>query len=165
MFNVVDKCAGKLCAQLLAYIVLSCTLFTSVNAGSTQTKNYLRLEQSKISDKYDYKISSIGALVFTGDTQGHIDLSYLESDFDNNEWTIDVGGGYVFNGDMSLFLGLGISLGYNQSNDDLISAYYPEVGLVLDVSESIGVTVSVKRFYNRFVDNEDIIMMGLVFRE
>jgi len=165
MFIVLNKGTGKLCAQLFAYIFLFFTLFSTVNAGSMQTKNYLRLEQSKLSETYDFKISSIGALAFIGNKQGHIDLSYLESDFDKNEWTVDIGGGYVFNGDMSLFLGLGISLGYDQSNEDFISAYYPEVGLVVDVSESFGITVSAKRFYNRFDENEDIIMMGLVFRE
>jgi len=165
MFIVSNKGTGKLCAQLLAYILLFFTLFSTVTAGSMQNKNYLRLEQSKLSETYDFKISSVGALAFIGNKQGHIDLTYLESDSDNNEWALDVGGGYVFNGDMSLFLGIGISLGYNQSNNDFISAYYPEVGLVLDVSESFGITVSVKRFFNRFDDNEDIIMMGLVFRE
>jgi len=165
MFISLNKDTGKLCARYVISILLFSSMLLAVNAEAQPDKNYLRLEQSKSSDKNDIKISSIGALVFIENTEGHIDLSYLESDLHGEEWTVDLGAGYVFTWDLSLYLGLGVSLGYNKTNNDYIGAYYPEVGVVLDVSKKLGITVSGKRFYNRFDDYEDIIMLGLVFRE
>lgn len=153
------------CNQLVVTFVLLFFLLSGANARPEQDKNYLRLEQNKSSDKNDLKISSIGALAFIKNTQGHIDLSYLESDIHGNELALDLAGGFVFNWDVSLFLGLGISLGYNTDKEDFIGAYYPEAGIVWDMTESFGITVSAKRFYHRYEENEDIVMMGLVFRE
>jgi len=160
-----NKDTRKLCARFVVSIVLFSSLLLAVNAQAEQNKNYLRIEQSKSTDKNDIKVSTIGALVFIENTQGHIDLSYLQSDFYGDEWAVDLGGGYVFTWDVSLYLGLGVSLGYNKTNEDYIGAYYPEVGVVFDLSESFGISVSGKRFYNRFDDYEDIVMFGLVFRE
>lgn len=140
-------------------------MISAVNARPEPDKTYLRIEQNKSSEKNDLKINSIGALLFIKTTQGYIDLSYLESDIQGNELALDLGGGYVFNWDVSLFLGLGISLGYNGNKEDLIGAYYPEAGIVWDVTESFGITASAKPIYQRYEENEDIIMLGLVFRE
>jgi hypothetical protein len=165
MFASLKKDTKKPCVQFAISILIFFSLFSSVNAGAEPNKTYLRLEQSKLSDKNDLKISSIGALAFKGNTEGHIDLSYLESDIHGNEWALDLGGGYVLGGDVSLFLGLGITLGYNEVKDDFIGAYYPEVGIVLDVSKTFGITIRAKRFYNRYEKNEEVVMVGLVFRE
>ena len=165
MYTSLTKGIKDLRAQFTIIILLFFSLLSGVNAGPEPGKNYLRLEQSKLSEKNDLKISSIGALAFKENTEGHIDLSYLESEIHGNEWSLDLGGGYVLNGKLSLFLGLGISLGYNRVKDDIIAAYYPEAGIVLDVSKTFGITVSAKRFYKRFEENEDVVMMGLVFRE
>ena len=164
MFISLNKGTKDLCAQFAVSILLFFSLLSGVNAGPEPDKSYLRLEQSKLSEKNDLKISSIGALVFKENTEGHIELSYLESDIHGNELALDFGGGYVFNWDVSLFLGLGISLGYNRDKGDFIGAYYPEAGIVWDITETFGITVSAKRFYNRYEENEDIVMMGLVFR-
>lgn len=62
------------------------------------------------------------------------------------------------------FLGLGISLGYNWDNEDFIATYYPEAGIVVDITKNFGLTVSKKRIFNLYGQDEDIIMLGLVFR-
>jgi len=164
MFIRLNKGTKCMRAQFAISILLFFFLLSGVNAGSGPDKNYLRLEQTKLSEKNDLKISSIGALSFIKNTQGHIDLSYLESDIHGNELALDLGGGYAYNGSVSLFLGLGISLGYNRDKHDIIGAYYPEAGIVLDITKTFGITVSAKRFYKRHDENEDIIMMGMVFR-
>jgi len=160
-----NKDTKNLCARLVTSILLFSSLLLAVNASAEPNKNYLRFEKSKSSDKNDIDMASIGALVFIENTEGHIDLSYMESDLHGEEWAVDFGGGYVFTWDLSVYLGLGVSLGYNKTNEDFIGAYYPEVGVVLDISETFGISVSGKRFYNRFDDYEDVVMLGLVFRE
>lgn len=160
-----NKDTRKLCVQFVISILFFSSVLLAVNAEAEPNKNYLRLEQSNPSDKNDITISSIGALVFIENTEGHIDLSYMDSDLHGEEWAVELGGGYVFTWDLSLYIGVGVSLGYNKTNEDFVGAYYPEVGVVLDVTKTFGITVRGKRFYNRFDDYEDVIMLGLVFRE
>ena len=165
MFISLNKRTKVSCVQFVVSILLSFFLLSGASVRAEPDKNYLRIEQNKSSEDNDLKISSIGALAFKKNTQGHIDLSYLESDIYGNESALDLGGGYVFNWNVSLFLGLGISLAYNHDKNDFVGAYYPEAGIVWDLTKKFGITISTKRFYNRFEKNEDIIMMGLVFRE
>jgi len=164
MFISLNKGTKDFCVQFSFSILLFSSLFSDANARSDQVKNYFRIEQNKLSEKNDLKISSIGGLGFKDNTEGHIELSYLESDIHGNELALNLGGGYVFNWEVSLFIGLGISLGYNQDKSELIGAYYPQAGLVWDIAETFGITVSAKRFYKRYEENVDIVMIGLVFR-
>ena len=94
----------------------------------------------------------------------HIDLTYLESVSKGNALTLDIGGGYVFNWDVSLYLGVGFAIGYNRDTKDTITAYYPEAGVVIDLTESLGLTISQKRYFNLYGQDEDVTMLGLVFR-
>ena len=96
---------------------------------------------------------------------GYAKLSYLESDINGTGSTLDLGGGYSFNNDVSLYLLLGVSLGYNWDKDDYIAAYFPEVGIVMDITKTFGITVSGKRYFNLYEEDEDIVMLGLVFRK
>jgi len=151
--------------HVLAVLFMMFLMVFDVSSGSISDKNYLRIQQNISYDENDLKIKSIGALAFSGSVEGHADLSYLESEENGNEWVLDFGGGYVFDSDLSLFLGAGISLGYNKGKNDYIAAYYPEVGIVLDITNTFGITVSAKRYYNLLQENEDIVMLGLVFRD
>jgi len=164
MFICLNKRANGSCIQFYLVIVLFFSLISAANARPEAEKNYLRLEQNKSSEKNDLKISSIGGLAFVKNRYGHVDLSYLGSEIQGNELALDFGSGYVFSWDVSLFLGVGISLGYNRDKEDFVGAYYPEAGLVWDITEEFGITVSAKRFYNRYEENEDVVMIGLVFR-
>ena len=142
-------------------------LFThaSVHARGESYKDYFRIEQNKPSETNDLKITSIGALVFKKNKMGHVDLTQLESDMNGKDIALEVGGGYVFNWKASLYLGLGISLGYNTDNDDYIAAYFPEAGIVVDVTERFGISVSAKRYHHLHEEEDTVVMMGLVFRK
>jgi hypothetical protein len=56
-------------------------------------------------------------------------------------------------------------LGYNWDKDDYIAAYYPEAGVVIDFTKTFGATVSVKRYFNLYEEDENIFMLGVVFRK
>ena len=110
-------------------------------------------------------IASIGMVSLKGNMIGLGKLSYLESDINGKGSTLDFGGGYSFNNDISLYLLLGASLGYNWDKDDYIAAYFPEVGIVMDFTKTFGISVSGKRYFNLYEKDEDIVMFGLVFRK
>ena len=144
-------------------LLVSCLLLVG-NAQAKPDKPYLRIEQSKPSDENDLTITTIGGLIFKDNMQGHIDLSYLDSDLNGQGATLDLGGGYAFNWNVSLFLGVGISLGYNWDDEGLIATYYPEAGIVVDLTNNFGLTVSARRIYNLYDQETDVIMLGIVFR-
>ncbi|HED32861.1 MAG TPA: hypothetical protein ENJ08_01405 [Gammaproteobacteria bacterium] len=124
----------------------------------------MRIEQSKPSDKNDLTITSIGGLIFEDNMHAHVDLSYLDSELNGRGTTLDFGAGFAFDWDVSLFLGIGISLGYNWDDDSLITTYYPETGIVIDITNNFGLTMSVRRIFNLYDQDEDVIMLGIVFR-
>lgn len=170
-----DKSAG--CMQTaqthnsffyMKYVMLFAFLFSGLFSGmpaqAGPTKSYLRIEQSKSTDENDLKITSFGGLVFDGNMAGHIDLTQLKSVSNGNGLTLDAGAGYVFNWDVSLYLGLGIALGYNRDSKDYIITYYPEASIVVDITDSFGLTASRKRYSNLYGQDKNIIMLGLVFR-
>jgi len=39
-----------------------------------------------------------------------------------------------------------------------------EAGIVVDITDNFGLTVSARRIYNLYDQHEDIIMLGIVFR-
>jgi hypothetical protein len=43
---------------------------------------------------------------------------------------------------VSLYLLLGISLGYNWDKDDYITAYFPEVGIVMDFTKNLALRLA-----------------------
>ena len=140
-------------------------MLSGVSATAAPDKHYLAIEHNLSSDKNDLDITSIGMLSLKGNMAGYGKLSYLESDINGTGSTLDLGGGYSFNGDVSLYLLLGISLGYNWDRDDYIAAYFPEVGIVMDFTKTFGITVSGKRYFNLYEEDEDVVMLGLVFRK
>lgn len=145
---------------LLSFFMLSC-----VSAIASPDKHYLSIEHNFPSDKDDLNIASIGMVSLKGNMIGLGKLSYLESDINGKGSTLDLGGGYSFNNDISLYFLLGASLGYNWDKDDYIAAYFPEVGIVMDFTKTFGISVSGKRYFNLYEKDEDIVMFGLVFRK
>lgn len=150
---------------LMASVLLSLFMLTSVSAIAEQNKYYLAIEHNISSDKNDLDITSVGMLSLTGNLVSTIKLSYLESDINGKGSTLDLGSGYAFNGDVSLYLLVGVSLGYNWDIDDYITAYFPEVGIVLDFTKTFGITISGKRYFNLYEEDDDVVMLGLVFRK
>ena len=148
-----------------ASLILSSFLLTGYCTTVAADKYYLAIEHSISSDSNDLDITSLGMLSLKGNIAGSAKLNYLASDINGDGSTLDLGGGYAFNGDISLYLLLGVSLGYNWDQDDYITAYFPEVGMVVDVTKTFGITVSGKRYFNLYDGNENIVMLGLVFRK
>ncbi len=153
------------CSQLKAYLLLSLLMFTSASVLAEPNKYYLAIEHNIPSDKNDLDITSLGMLSLKGNIVSAIKLSYLGSDVDGDGSTLDLGAGYAFNGGVSLYLLAGASLGYNWDKDDYIAAYFPEIGIVMDFTDRFGVTVSGKRYFNLYEEDENVIMLGLVFRK
>ncbi len=163
-FNTITPFIHQYVFKILVYSLLVSCLLIAGNAQAEADKSYLRLEQNKPSDEYDLSITTIGGLIFEDDMEAHIDLSYLDSDLNGQAAALDFGGGYVFNWNVSLFIGLGVSLGYNWDDKSYITSYYPEAGIVLDLTKNLGLTVSARRIYNLYDQETDVIMLGVVFR-
>ncbi|VAW66944.1 hypothetical protein MNBD_GAMMA09-1428 [hydrothermal vent metagenome] len=148
-------------STLMLSLIALLPVLTAQAAGN---KSYLRIEQNKPSDENDLRITTIGGLIFQNYMETHVDLSYLESDINGDAATLDFGVGYVFNWDISVFAGIGGSTGYNWDNSDYMYTYYPEVGVILDITNNFGLTISQKRIFNLYDKHEDIIMLGIVIR-
>lgn len=162
-----NKSACKKCrnTRLKAYLLLSFFMLSSISATAAPDKHYLVIEHNTSSDKSELNITSLGMLSLEDSISSFAKLSYLESDTDGKGSTLDLGGGYTFSGDLSLYFLFGVSLGYNWDKDDYIAAYFPEVGIVMDLTNTFGITVSGKRYFNLYEEDEDIVMFGLVFRK
>jgi hypothetical protein len=160
----INRTGIHLHARLAVAILLFLFMITEAVAGPEPVKNYLRIEKNKSTDTDDLEIKSIGVLGFKNNSVGHVDLISLQSEKNGDGLALEFGGGYVFNWYISLFMGLGISLGYNSDIDDAITAYYPEAGIVVDITNKFGLTVSAKRYHRLYDENEVIVMMGLLFR-
>jgi hypothetical protein len=145
--------------------LLSLIFLSGVIARPEPDKYYFQIEKNKTSDKNDLDITSIGALSLKENMVGRVDLTYLESDTNGKALTLDLGAGFAFNWHLSPYISLGVALGYNWDKDEFIAAYFPEIGIVVDITKKFGITVSGKRYYNLYEENADIIMLGLVFRK
>ena len=66
---------------------------------------------------------------------------------------------------MSPYISIGVSLGYNWDKSDAVAAYFPEVGIIAEFTKSFGITVSGRRYYSLYDEEDDVIMLGLVFRK
>jgi len=157
--------SDKQYTRLAVFLLLSFIMVSEVSAWPLKGKYYLQIERNMSSDNNDLDITSVGMLSLKNNMVGYARLSYLESELNGNGSTLDLGGGYSLNGDISLYILLGVSLGYNWDKDDYITAYFPEVGIVLDITKTFGITVSGKRYFNLYDENEDVVMLGLVFRK
>ena len=151
--------------KIKASLLLFFFMLLSVSAIAAPNKYYLAIEHNIPSDKNDLDIISAGMLSLNGNIVSSLKLSYLESGINGTGSTLDLGGGYAFNGSVSLYLLLGASIGYNWDVEDYIAAYFPEIGIVMDFTKTFGITVSGKRYFNLYGEDEDIVMLGLVFRK
>jgi hypothetical protein len=151
-------------SKLAMSLLLTCFLIADVSADPVENKYYLRIAHNNPSDTNDLDITSIGMLSFTDNLNGSIDFTHVDSDKNGQALALELGGGYAYTGDVSLYLSFGVSLGYNWDNDDYIASYFPEAGIVLDFTKSFGITVSGKRYFNLYGEDENIVMLGLLFR-
>lgn len=153
------------CFQLIAAITLSFIQFSGVTASPQKDKYYFRIGYGASPDTNDLSVSSLGVVSFKNNMVGHVDLSYLDSDTNGSALALDFGAGIAYNWYMSPYISIGASLGYNRDNDETIAAYFPEVGIVADITKSFGMSLSARRYYSLYEEDEDVIMLGLVFKK
>lgn len=153
--------------QCAASILLSFFLLSNTAASPEPDKYYLRIGHNASTDKNDLDLTSLGVVSLKDNMIGHVDLTYLESDKDGDALVLDLGAGLAFNWYVSPYLSIGASLGYNWDKDEYIAAYFPEIGIIVDITKTFGITLSGKRYYNLYDEgeDEDIIMLGIVFRK
>jgi hypothetical protein len=151
--------------QFTASLLLSFSLLSDAAANPEPDKYYARIAHNISTDKNDLDVTSLGVVSLKNNMIGHADLTFLGSDQDGDALVLDLGAGLAFNWYVSPYLSIGVSLGYNWDRSEYIAAYYPEVGIIVDVTKAFGISFSGKRYYNLYDDDEDIIMLGLVFRK
>lgn len=153
------------CFQLVATISLFFVLLSGVMASPQKDKLYFRIGYGASPDTNDLSVSSLGVVSLKNNMIGHVDLSYLDSDMDGSALALDFGAGIAYNWYVSPYISIGASLGYNWDNDETIAAYFPEVGIVADITKSFGMSLSARRYYSLYEENENVIMLGLVFKK
>ena len=127
-------------------------------------KMYARIAYGATPDTHELSLTSIGVISFENNMVGHVDLGYLDSDTDGKAAVLDLGAGLAFSWFVSPYLSIGASLGYNWDKNEAIAAYFPEVGVVVDFSRTFGVSLSARRYYSLYEQEENMVMLGLVFR-
>ena len=153
------------CFQLTATLSLCFVLLSGVMAGPQKDKMYFRIGYGTSSDTSDLSVSSLGVVSLKNHMIGHVDLSYLDSDMDGSALALDFGAGIAYNWYVSPYISIGASLGYNWDKDETIAAYFPEAGIVADITKSFGMSLSARRYYSLYEEDEDVIMLGLVFKK
>ena len=161
------KCAisNHSCLKFIAAILLSFNSFTAATASSQPDKMYARLAHGTSPDTQELNLTSIGVISFENSMVGHVDLGYLDSDADGQALVLNFGAGLAFSWYVSPYLSIGASLGYNWDKDEAIAAYFPEVGVVVDFSRTFGMSLSARRYYSLYEQDENMVMLGLVFRK
>ena len=161
------KCAisNHSCLKLVTAILLSINGFTVATGSPQPEKMYARLAHGTSPDTHELNLTSIGVISFKNSMVGHVDLGYLDSDTDGKAAVLDLGAGLAFSWYVSPYLSIGASLGYNWDKDEAIAAYFPEVGVVVDISRTFGMTLSARRYYSLYEQDENMVMLGLVFRK
>ena len=153
------------CLQLIATISLSFVLLSGVMASPQKDKLYFRIGYGASPDTDDLSVSSLGVVSLKNNMIGHADLSYLDSDTDGSALALDFGAGIAYNWYVSPYISIGASLGYNWDSNETIAAYFPEVGIVADITKSFGMSLSTRRYFSLYEEDEDVIMLGLVFKK
>lgn len=153
------------CLKFIAAILLSFNSFAAATASPQPEKMYARLAHGTTPDTQELNLTSIGVISFENNMVGHVDLGYLDSDADGEAAVLDFGAGLAFSWYVSPYLSIGASLGYNWDKDEAIAAYFPEVGVVVDFSRTFGMSLSARRYYSLYEQEENMVMLGLVFRK
>lgn len=151
--------------QFAAAILLSVTCLSGVIAKPQPEKYYLRIAHGASTDTDDLSVTTLGVVSLKNNMIGHFDLSYLKSDLNGDALALDFGAGLAFNWYVSPYISIGASLGYNWDIDEAIAAYFPEVGILADITKTFGIALSAKRYYSLYEEDDDVIMLGLVFRK
>ncbi len=131
--------------------------------GNETENAYLALETNKRS-KDGPLLVSIGAFGVGNDKGTHINLVYLEAPNKEKSAALDLGVSVALKRSIfTIYVGGGGLIGYNGSREKLVRGYYPEVGILIDITKKFGLIASGKRYINVFPETEDVVMLGLIF--
>lgn len=150
--------------RFVAFIVLSLLVHSGIAAEAGQENFYIRAAHGVSSDSNGTGITSLGALSLENNMIGHADLTYLDSENDGKALSLEFGAGVAYDWQLSPYLSIGASLGYNWDSEEYIAAWFPEIGLIVNITNRFGVSVSGRRYYSLYEEDEDIVSLGLVFR-
>ncbi len=152
----------KISSLTLIFLFIGLMLGREAEADTGQ--EFFHMERSIETDK-DLQLTSIGGFGLADGVVGHADLSYIESVGDGDGLAIDMGAGISYRMGATFFLGAGVLFGYNWDSNDYIRAYYPEAGIVIQITDSFALTLTGKRYYNLASTNDDenVVMFGLLF--
>ena len=157
--------SNQACLQFMAAILLTINSYTAATSSPQPEKMYTRIAYGQSPDTHELNLTSIGVISFEKNLVGHVDLAYLNSDTDGDAVALDLGAGFAFNWYVSPYLLIGASLGYNWDQDKAIAAYFPEVGVVVDFTRTFGMSLSARRYFSLYEQEENMVMLGLVFRK
>jgi hypothetical protein len=150
--------------RFAAFIVLSLIINSGIAAEVEQEKFYIRIAHGVSSDSNNLGVTSLGALSLENNMIGHADLTYLDSENDGKAISLEFGAGLAYDWHLSPYLSIGASLGYNWDSEEYLAAWFPEIGLIVNITDRFGVSVSGRRYYSLYQEDEDIVSLGLVFR-
>jgi hypothetical protein len=137
---------------------------TDVKSQPSSDKYYYRIAHSKPSSKNDLVVTSLGVMEFQNNMIGQVRLNHVASDKKGDALALELSAGAAYSWTVSPYISLGIALGYSRDNHEEVAAYYPEAGIVVDITSVFGVTLSGKRYYRLHDEDEDVIMLGIVIR-
>lgn len=152
-------------AEIYIGSLILALLFPCFVQAENTDDNFLRLERSQQNDAIGLQVTSLGVFGLNAGKIGHVELSYIESDIDGDGLALEFGGGASYHAGATFFLGIGFTLGYNSDRNDFMNAYYPEVGVLVQITKKLGLIATGKRYYSLYdsVDGENIVMLGLLF--
>ncbi len=150
--------------RFAAVILLSMIVNSAIAAEVEQEKFYIRIAHGVSSDNNNPGVTSLGALSLENNMIGHADLTYLNSENDGKAISLEFGAGLAYDWRLSPYLSIGASLGYNWDSEEYLAAWFPEIGLIVNITDRFGVSVSSRRYYSLYDEDEDIVSLGLVFR-
>lgn len=146
---------------ILGVVVLSAMPIVAAAVGRQETV-LLRVEQRRESQG-EPRITTVGMFGIGNGKMAHVDLTSIESNTAGNGAGIEIGVGYLIPTGVTLFTGVGVLLGYNSDSGEFIASYYPEVGIILQITKEFGISASHKRYYNLYNRMEVVTLFGLVF--
>jgi hypothetical protein len=151
--------------QFAVLMLLFLSVVSGVSAKQNPEKFYIRIAHNVSSSNDDLSVTSLGGLSLKNNMIGHADLTYLKSDVEGEALVLDLGAGLAFDWHVSPYLSIGASLGYNWDQEEYLAAYFPEAGVIVNFTKAFGVTLSARRYYSLYQEDEDVVMLGLVFRK
>ena len=149
--------------QSIVLLLIGLFLFPVWAMADNSTNNFLQLGQSQKTE-LGLTTTSLGGFGISNSMVGHGILTYFDSESEGDTLALDLGGGAAYRLGANFFIGGGWLFGYNWDDSDLKSSFYPEVGIALQFTKTLGVMVSGKRYYKLYdgVEDEDVIMFSLL---